>query len=372
MPKKLKILVVGQTPPPYGGQAIMIDHIVRGEYEKIEIFHVRMCFSKEMNEKGSFNFYKFTHLFEIILKTWYLKFKHNIKVLYYPPSNAPKTSVYRDIIILLPTRFLFKKTIFHFHAAGLSEEYFSFNKWGKYLINLVYNKPELSVANSRFNPDDGLFFQSKINSFLAYGIPNTYPKDTKKVFFDGNGVLNILFVGLLNSTKGEGFLLEAVGLLVNKNYKIKLRIAGVFETDDYKEKFFARVHELKMEDHFEHLGVITGDSKNQAFLKADIFCFPSFFVSESLGVVILEAMQYKLPVIATRWRGIQSIVADNESGYLVDIKNEHQIADKIEYLINHPEIIKQFGIRGNDLFYEKYSLPVYLKSIEHEFYKLNS
>ena len=370
MAEKLKILIVGQTPPPYGGQAVMIDHIVNGTYDKIEIFHVRMCFSKEMDEKGSFNFYKITHLFEIIFNIYYLKFKHNIKVIYYPPSNSPKTSIYRDMIILLPTRFLFKKTIFHFHAAGLSEEYFNFGKIGRFLIKLTYKKPDLSVANSPFNPDDGLFFQSKFNSFLPYGIPDHYPANSQKTFFNGTGPLNILFVGLLNSTKGEGYLLEAVNILIKKGFNIKLRIAGVFETAEYKEHFFSRIRELKLETQIEHLGVVVGEAKNIAFLNADIFCFPSFFVSESLGVVLLEAMQYRLPIISTKWRGIQSIVADGTNGYLVDIKNSEQIADKIKFYIENPDVIKKFGLKGRELFLENYSLSVYLKKIEKEFNKL--
>jgi hypothetical protein len=128
----------------------MIDHIVHGNYKKIEIFHVRVCFSKEMDEKGSLNLHKFLHFFELFYKIYYLKFKHKIKVMYYPPSNAPKTSVYKDMIILLPTRFLFKKTIFHFHAAGLSEEYRHYGKFGKFLIKRAFKNPDLSISMEGF------------------------------------------------------------------------------------------------------------------------------------------------------------------------------------------------------------------------------
>ena len=370
MPEKLKILVVGQTPPPYGGQAIMIDQILKGNYDKIILYHVRMCFSKEMNEKGAFNFYKIIHIFQIIFKIYYLKFKHNINVIYYPPSNAPKTSIYRDLIILLPTRFLFKKTIFHFHAAGLSEEFSKLNFIEKFVAKLAYNKPDLSISNSRFNPDDGSFFKTKINTFLPYGILDNYRADTKKIVFKTGGTLNVLFIGILNSTKGEGYLLEAVAKLVKKGYDIKYRFAGVFEKEDYREQFFERIQDLNIEKNVEYLEVITGEAKNKAFLQADVFCFPSFFISESLGVVLLEAMQYKLPIISTKWRGIQSIVDDGQNGYLVDIKDAQAIADKLEYYINNPDVIEKFGETGRKLFLEKYHLPVYLKNIEKEFLRL--
>jgi hypothetical protein len=80
--KKKKIIVVGQTPPPYGGQALMIEYMLDANFETIEFFHVRMCFSREMNERGKLSLYKIKHLFDIIFKTIFLKIKHKVDVLY--------------------------------------------------------------------------------------------------------------------------------------------------------------------------------------------------------------------------------------------------------------------------------------------------
>ena len=48
----LKVLVVGQTPPPFNGQAIMIDRLLKSDPAGIELTHVRMGFSTHMNELG--------------------------------------------------------------------------------------------------------------------------------------------------------------------------------------------------------------------------------------------------------------------------------------------------------------------------------
>ena len=56
--KPLRILVVGQTPPPFGGQALMIQLLLDGAYEDIELVHVRMSFSKELKSTGKFKFVK--------------------------------------------------------------------------------------------------------------------------------------------------------------------------------------------------------------------------------------------------------------------------------------------------------------------------
>ena len=48
----MRILVVGQTPPPYGGQTVMIQLLLDGAYNDIELVHVRMNFSKELKSNG--------------------------------------------------------------------------------------------------------------------------------------------------------------------------------------------------------------------------------------------------------------------------------------------------------------------------------
>ena len=45
----VRVLVVGQTPPPFGGQAVMIAKLLEGNYEKVRLYHVRMAFSPEMD-----------------------------------------------------------------------------------------------------------------------------------------------------------------------------------------------------------------------------------------------------------------------------------------------------------------------------------
>ncbi|QEM11992.1 glycosyltransferase family 4 protein [Mucilaginibacter rubeus] len=368
--KDLRILVIGQTPPPFGGQAMMIEYMLNNKYEGVQMYHVRMCFSREMNERGKISLYKITHIFWIIKQAYLLKFKYKIDALYYPPSNSPKVSVLRDIILLLFIRPIFKKTIFHFHAAGIMEEIPKMNPIIKMLALIALKKPDLAITSSVFNPQDGVFLEAKRNVIVPLGVPDEYPQNLAALQTDLPEI-KILFVGLLNSTKGEGVLLEAVHQLHEQGYKIQLQIAGKFESEEYREAFFADVKKYGVENNVEYLGIIKGKEKEKAFCNADIFCFPSYFVSESFGVVLLEAMQYKLPIVATRWRGIQSIVEDGKSGYLVDIKNATQVAAKIKILIDDPEFRKTMGDYSREVFLQKYTIEKYIENLNESFLLIN-
>jgi glycosyltransferase involved in cell wall biosynthesis len=365
MEKVKEILVVAQTPPPYGGQAIMIDYMLKGNFKKIKFYHVRMNFSREMNERGKISFYKLAHSISIILKVYKFKFKHRIDTLYYPPSNSPKISIYRDVFLLFFTRFLFKETIFQFHAAGISEELPKMKAWEHKFFYQILKSPSLAITSSIYNPDDGNFLKARRTLILPLGIPDNNPNPTEKKA--NNGELKILFIGLMNSTKGEGYLLDALKQITDKGYNCKLLLAGKFETEEYEEMFFQKVKLFNLVNRVDYRGVVTGESKKNLYLESDILCFPSHFSSESFGLVILEAMQFQLPVIATKWRGLQSLIDEGGNGLLVDIANSTQIANCLEYFLKYPNKLIEFGKVGRKKYMESYTLDKYLEKLETAF-----
>ena len=84
-------------------------------------------------------------------------------------------------------------------------------------------------------------------------------------------------------------------------------------------------------------------------------------------MVLMEAMQFSMPVVATRWRGIPSLIEEEVSGFMVPIQDSIAIANKLELLINNPEKTQQMGQRGRELFLEKYSINKYHESMGNLF-----
>lgn len=365
-----KILVVGQTPPPYGGQAIMIQYLLDGTYDDIEMYHVRMCFSKGFEERGKFSFYKIYHIFEIILKIWKYRFRNGTKMLYYPVSSAPKVALLRDVIILAFTRFLFDKIIYHFHAAGVSEELPKYPSLLRKICFHVLSKPDLGITSSEFNPKDSQYLKAKMTRIIPLGIPDENPNEARTEI-GRKDKLNILFVGLLNGTKGEGYVVDALYLLKQKGIAMDLFLAGKFESESYKEEFYKKAKDYGIEGNIHYMGIVKGQQKKDLFLQCDIFCFPSFFSSESFGIVLLEAMMYQMPLIASKWRGVQSVVEKDRNGFLVDIKNAEQIAKALEYFDANRDSIERMGKESRILFTEKYEISKYLIEMEKAMNNLN-
>lgn len=357
-----KILIVGQVPPPFGGQAIMIDALIRIFINEPNVHHVGMSFSKDLDSMGKFKFSKIVEFGNVIYKIWKCKVKKKPNILYFPPTGGgSKLPFYRDALLLVCTRFLFKKTIFHFHASGLNELYSQLNIIEKFLFKIAYNKPSISIIMSSEGIKDPLFIFSQKIEIIPNGIPVvsniSHKENNIKI------TTNLLFVGLICESKGVTILLHACLILKKKNIDFKLNIVGKFESNDYESFLRDFVKSNKLEHNVSFTGVLTGKSKHQVFLDSDIFCFPTFFEHENFPLVILEAMMYGLTTVTTNWRSIPQIIKNNQNGIICPIKSPKSIAESILFLmLNQPFRIK-LGNNAQKDFHENYTLDKFSSSM---------
>lgn len=361
-----RILVIGQTPPPYGGQALMIKRMLEGKYKNANLYHIRMAFSKDMDDLGRINIRKLIHPFSIIFQVVYLRLRHNIQVLYYPPSGPSMLPMLRDVALLLCVRWMFKKTIFHFHAAGLSELYPNLPWHIKLLFRLAYFKPEVAIQLSIHNPDDGSFVHAKKNYIIPNGIEDEFIPE-ESLSRPDNAVCNILFVGLISESKGILILIDAIKCLKDAGVRVKVSVVGKFVSEDFKKIVLGRIAQYQLEEAIDFKGVLTGQAKHDQYLAADIFCFPTFFECESFGLVAVEAMQFKVPVILSRWRGVQSLIEDGVEGFFVPVRDAQTVADKLSKLVADPELRNRMGMKGRERYFQQYSIEKFYRSMDECF-----
>jgi glycosyltransferase involved in cell wall biosynthesis len=358
-----KILVIGQTPPPFGGQALMIKRLLEGTYANARLFHVRMAFSKEMDDMGRLQMRKLLHPFLIILRVAFLRLRYKIEVLYYPPSGPDYLPMLRDMAILLCVRWMFKKSIFHFHAAGISELYEALPKHMKLLYRLSYFKPDLAIQLSNFNPNDAGFLQAKTIRLVPNGIEDAY-QAMGCLSKPENAICNILSVGMVCESKGILVLLEAIRIIKERELFVKVNVVGKFASNSFKQVVLGKIANYGLEDYFDFKGVLIGHEKHEQYLNADIFCFPTFFESESFGLVAVEAMQFCVPVILTKWRGVQSLIDEGEEGFLVAVKDSQAVAEKIMQMMTDPSLREKMGTKGRERYLREYSIERFYERMD--------
>lgn len=361
------ILIVGQTPPPLGGQAIMIEKLLQGDYGDIKLVHVRMEYSKGMDQVGKFQLNKLVELLKVIFKIIYARFAHHIQVLYYPPSGPDMIPFFRDILTLVPTRWLFKRTIFHFHASGLMYLYDRLSPFMKSLFRIVYYNPDASIRTSEFTPEDAKAIRSKREYIIPYGIEDCYLEYQDLRCRESHTPVNILFIGVLRPSKGIDVLLQASTILLKKELPFHISIMGKFHTQEYEKEVLEYVQDHHIGATISFLGELSGDAKWKTFASSDIFCFPTYFESEAFSVVLVEALSFGLPIVSTNWRGIPSMVQDGVCGFLVPIRDALAVADKLEVLIRDPEIRRSFGDHSRQRYLDMFTIKKYHQHLHRVF-----
>jgi glycosyltransferase involved in cell wall biosynthesis len=358
-----KFVAVAQTPPPFHGQAIMNQLLLEGEYSRIQFCHVQMAFSVDIQEVGVFRWKKLFHLVAVFFGIVAARFRTGAQVLYYPPASPNMVPFLRDCVLLIGTRWLFKKTVFHFHANGLADLYARLPWLLKKAFWLAYGKPALSIAISNYGKRDGEFLKSQEIIVIPNGIPE--PKILAVANFSApNALPEILFCGMVSKEKGVGILLEACAQLKQRGASFRCKIVGKAASEVEEKNFKDFIQNHQLEGTVEFTGPLYDDNKWKAYAGADIFCFPTHYSAESFGLVAVEAMIFGLPVVATNWRGLPDIVVDGETGFLVPPKDASAIAERLKILVSDPDLRAAMGAAGRKRYEEKFTVDKFRVRME--------
>jgi glycosyltransferase involved in cell wall biosynthesis len=162
----------------------------------------------------------------------------------------------------------------------------------------------------------------------------------------------ILFVGRLVARKGVDRLLEALAGIAASAWR--LEVVGFGPERDPLE---ARADALGISDRVDFLGRVTSEELVAAYRRAACFVLPATLDeredTEGLGVVLLEAMSYGVPVVATRRGGIVDIVEDGRTGVLVE-DEPRALARAIDALLSDPERRRALGEAGRARVRERF------------------
>ena len=168
----------------------------------------------------------------------------------------------------------------------------------------------------------------------------------------------VLFTGRLIPRKGVHHLLAILPKLAEKHPEVLLVIVGSPFYGSHRETAYSR--RLKrmaraMKRHVKFVPYVPYTKVPDWFLAADIAVVPSK-PGEAFGLVNVEAMASGLPVVASRVGGIVEVVADGETGYLVDPANmEAELLTRIGELVRDPDLRRRMGEAGRKRVEEKFT-----------------
>ena len=167
------------------------------------------------------------------------------------------------------------------------------------------------------------------------------------------GTVKILTVARLVPEKGLEYGIRSIKEILKRNpyTQIQYNIVGAGEQRSQLEEL---TRTLNLTGVVRFMGSLDQSEVQNALCEADIFLLPS--VNEALPVCLMEAQATELPVVASTVGSIDKIVRNGVSGFLVPERDVDGLAEKLIYLIEHPEVWPEMGRAGRAFIEANYDI----------------
>src|SRR3990167_7667142 len=353
-----KITYLMQIPPPSHGAAVINKKIFDSTIINagLQKSLIPINFVNDLKQIGKISPTKFTKLISLSIKliTTFIKFK---PTYIYFTCNCTGVAFFRDWCLIFLIKIFKKKLILHFHGKGIAEK--SKSIFYRVLYQLAFNNTSLIFISKQVmqNECDNLSLKNTNLYYVENGIDSINMLPTHK----NNTVVNLLFLSTLMPSKGLYILIDSIAKIKTKTHFFHLNIVGGTMDNNEIKKICSRIDKLQLNQYITLRGAAYGEKKYPYFSEADIFIHPT--LNDNFPLVLLEAMQFSLPIISTIEGGIPDIIVDNITGFLVAKNNVADLTEKLILLIENPALREKLGKAGQQRFQQKFKTEHFEKNL---------
>lgn len=148
--------------------------------------------------------------------------------------------------------------------------------------------------------------------------------------------LKLIYVGSVTYRKGIHRLLHVVYNMDG----VEIFLAGTYDKHSKIYKNYCKY------SHIHFVGFVTRDRLNELYNSCDVFVLPSF--CEGMAMVGLEAMATGLPIICTRYTGVNDVVRDGINGFVYDANDEKALRVCIEWFLKNKSHLKEMSLNARN------------------------
>jgi rhamnosyl/mannosyltransferase len=168
----------------------------------------------------------------------------------------------------------------------------------------------------------------------------------------------VMYVGRIKFHKGIDFLVESA---LKTESDIHYLIVG---DGDFMDALKGEVKQYELEDRVTFTGNVSDEDLPKYYAACDVFVLPSVSRLEAFGLVGLEAMATRKPVIVSSIPGVREVVDDGVEGLWVDPMNSEDLARKINSIRSRPKQARRMGRNGRNKVVSRFSWRKVINNIE--------
>jgi glycosyltransferase involved in cell wall biosynthesis len=347
MAEKPAVLVIGPTPPPYHGVAIVTKALLNSDLRShFNVAHL------DLSDRRGIAFVDHPDLHDVVLflKQWArllsTLIRERPRVVYLPISQSA-VGFLRDSLLIWPSYLWGGHIVLHLHGGHFRIWYESCGRMMKAYVRRVLKpaKRVIVLEESLKTIFRGLVDDGKI-SVVPNGVGwdkrepsmETFPKRRKH---------RVLYLSTVNRQKGALVLLAAIPLVERVRSDVEFVFAGPWSSERDRADAERFITEQNLDELVSFIGPVEGEEKQALYMSADLFVFPGI-QQEGQPLVVLEAMAAGIPVIFTDRGCLRETVA--EAGLEAEIDNPRALAEQILWLVSHPDEMRCMGAAGRNRF----------------------
>lgn len=296
-----------------GGQNVMVERaldLLRSD-DSLTVEHLAFNFNRRWQQHRRASASKIFELFRVIARLFRMRIAGRIDCLIFPFGGPHPAPLVRDLALLPLCHLACPNVVLHVHAGGIADVLGHYPRFVQLALRTVYGRCRWAVVLTDFSRVDADCLG--IENIVV--VPNSLP-DTYQVQEEGraeDGAIHLLYVGHLCPVKGTLDLLRALARLLPHHPKTHLTLVGEPLPPLSLDQLENLISDLGLKDAVSATGVLVADDKWDSFRRADVFVFPSV-APESFPLVLLEAMMWGLPIVATDWRSHAEILGHPPGG----------------------------------------------------------
>ncbi len=346
---KSKILFILHLPPPVHGASMMGSFIKESKLinSKFDTTYINLAIATTLDQSRKLNSNKFSSFIKLLLKVFesVRKTKYD---LCYITLNAAGPAFYKDFLVVIILKLFRENIIYHFHNKGVD-----INRKGiinSFLYRFAFHNTRTILLSPNLYKDIKFFVKNENVYYLPNAIPYNNEVNCSEVkVTDLELPCRLLFLSNMMMEKGVFVLIEACKILKERKLNFLCDFVGAW-ADVTEDDFNKQISKYKLADLITSHGKKYGDEKVCFLKRSDIFVFPTYYHNETFGLVILEAMQVGLPVVSTLEGAIGDVVLNGVTGFLVAQRSVEVLAEKLEVLIQNPNLRKSMGLAGKERY----------------------
>ena len=373
-PKKMqkrrkKVLLALPLPPPYSGMEKMAEIILKSMItQEFDCIHVDISNKQQSNEdRGTLKWINIRSTIRISWKLFLTLARERIDAVNVPLS-CNTFGFLKYVFLILPCIIFRVKVVSRLGASYFDQFYNRQHPVYQLIVRWTLKRIDCIIVRGKQQKVQlrGLY-NGRLESVY---IPSTGIKkyaSKREYDFKRKKQIEVLYLGKVSQTKGAHDLLKAIPQILSVDERFRFHFVGDVVRNEQNIMFrkgetldatkFVMVNDL--DSFVTFYGHLEGEQKENRLNEADLFICPSY--SEAGPITVLEAMEYGVPVIATRVGVLPELFKHEENVLFVDSHSPEQIRDAVLKIISDDSLVHNMVLNNYRILQEVVSLKQYEK-----------